>query len=211
MVQLKFLWSVNISQLVLNSASLQKSGQLQINALSTPLLINPVFDENSSSSPLTNTELLYQSLLGDMRYLADIWHLQIYFFVSNLAQHLITPASQHMMLLKHTLRYLRGTRTHCILFKHSNEVSFNSNSILNTHHLSTGGLYPLTSMFPLNPHSSGPLKQTPLLRSARVNLSTLLQVIRYRKYYGYAAYPLILYLNVLNIPSHCMSTIQVQF
>lgn len=63
----------------------------------------------------------YQSLLRDLRYLADSIRLDISFPVTLLAQHLQEPTSQHLLLLRHTLRYLNSTSEHGILYQKSTD------------------------------------------------------------------------------------------
>lgn len=90
---------------------------------------NPDFDESYTADPLTSPAVLfYHSLLGHMRYLEDISHLGIAFSISQLAQYLMKPTTQHMQLFKPFLRYLIGTKSHSILFQQSDDISLSSDS-----------------------------------------------------------------------------------
>ena len=59
----------------------------------------------------------YQSLVGSLMYLATCTRPDIAFAVGTLARFSSKPNSTHWVAAKRTLRYLRGTSNHGIIFK----------------------------------------------------------------------------------------------
>lgn len=118
---------IHISYPVLIGKSLEKGGLTSCNPRSTPLPRNPDFDDAAASPPLSSLDrLLSQSLMGDLRFLADSTRLEIAFAVAQLEQHLTRPTAQHMLLLKHVLRYLSGTQSHGLLFQQNSRSPLSS-------------------------------------------------------------------------------------
>lgn len=111
---------MHISQPTIIAKYLERAGLTQCNTRLTPLPKNSNFDNDQTSSPLAAPErLLYQSLLGVLRYLADSTRLYISFAVARVVQHLHQPSSPHMHLLNHTIRYRSATVTDGILYQKS--------------------------------------------------------------------------------------------
>ena len=61
----------------------------------------------------------YQSIIGSLLYLSMRTRPDITFAVSLAARFSSKPASQHLIAIKHILRYLRGTIHYGLLFKKS--------------------------------------------------------------------------------------------
>lgn len=123
-------WLKNhVSPPVLISKSPDKSVFLQSNSRFILLPKTPYFDVSYTADPLpAPAVLLYQSLSGDLCYLADITHIDISFAVSWLTQHLMKTTTQHMPPHKHCLWYFSGTKSHGNLFQQSNDVLLSSYS-----------------------------------------------------------------------------------
>lgn len=61
-------------------------------------------------------KLTYTSILRDLRYLANCTPPDIAFATSRLARQMREPTIQHLQKVKDTLRYLKGTPDHSILY-----------------------------------------------------------------------------------------------
>ena len=58
----------------------------------------------------------YRKVLGEIRYITESKRPDIAYITNRLAQHMNAPTTQHEQALKTLLRYLKGTRTHGLLF-----------------------------------------------------------------------------------------------
>lgn len=107
---------VHISQPHLIDKAVTKAGLTDANPRCSPLPRNPNLDYKCTTPSLTKTQHdFFQSLIGDLRYLADSTRMDIAFATSRLARHTNAPTDKHFELLKHVLRYLKRTSTHGIL------------------------------------------------------------------------------------------------
>jgi hypothetical protein len=76
----------------------------------------------SDDTPLESEEArLYAESVGALLYLASVTRPDLAMTVSVLARHLTKPCTRHWQLLKHVLRYLKGTQTMGIMYGTSEE------------------------------------------------------------------------------------------
>lgn len=72
----------------------------------TPLPKDIDFDDDcQATSQSPEDRLLFQLLLGNLRYISDGTRLHASFALSRLARHLSKPMERHISLLKHILQY----------------------------------------------------------------------------------------------------------
>lgn len=83
----------------------------------TPLPKTSDLDDERKKPSLGNEDkLIFQSLLVNLRYMADDTRVDISFALCGLAQHLAAPTSRHMYLLNYVLQYLKHTISHGFMF-----------------------------------------------------------------------------------------------
>lgn len=102
------------------------SGLADCNAVSTPMVPNtrlrvddcPPKEEHNEERTTT-----YRSLIGGLRYLADMTRPDIAFAVGELSRFLNNPGEVHMQAAKRVLRYLKGTKHWKVRFDCNKELT----------------------------------------------------------------------------------------
>jgi len=110
--------SIHISQPQPIQALLDKYQMNDANIRSTPLPHKANFDLTTTPLP-PHQRKEYESIIGSLRYLADSTRLDIAYAIGKLAQFTHQPQRHHFEMLKHVLRYLKGTKDHGILYSAS--------------------------------------------------------------------------------------------
>ena len=84
----------------------------------TPLARNWKYVKNDSNPPVDKGR--YQRLVGRLIYLS-LTHLDIAYAMSIVSQFMHAPTQQHLAVVYHILRYLKGTPGKGLLFQKSGE------------------------------------------------------------------------------------------
>ncbi|KAK6119789.1 hypothetical protein DH2020_046458 [Rehmannia glutinosa] len=87
--------------------------------MKTPMGTNDKLSKDESGTPIEPT--LYRSMIGALQYLA-LTRPDISFVVNKLSQFLHTPTINHWIVVKHLLRYLKGTHNLGLEFKPSQRL-----------------------------------------------------------------------------------------
>ncbi|PKU63719.1 Retrovirus-related Pol polyprotein from transposon TNT 1-94 [Dendrobium catenatum] len=85
---------------------LQKAGMAECKPISTPIASKTPFS-GSTTLPSVQADL-FKQLVGSLQYLT-LTRPDIFYTVNRLCQHMHQPQEIHFQLLKHLLRYLKGT------------------------------------------------------------------------------------------------------
>ena len=110
--------AISISSSSYINSILAKEGLEQCNAVSTPLdphvilVLKPEPEGN-----IGDRSNAYARLLGELQYIANATPPYIAYAVNRLASYTANPSLQHTTALKRVLRYLNGTKSHCITYK----------------------------------------------------------------------------------------------
>lgn len=97
---------------------LKKFNMTNCNSVNTPIE-NFDFNESNSSDKCQNP--LYQKLIGSLMFLAVMTRPDIAYSVSFLSQFNNCHTEYHWKCAKRVLRYLKGTKNYCLVFKKTNE------------------------------------------------------------------------------------------
>jgi hypothetical protein len=116
----RYLGEVSISQTKSIESILKKQGLANANPVKMPLdpNIKIVPNPDGNQGDHTHRSNTFAQLLGELQYLATATRPDITFAVNRLASYTANSSLQHQTTLKQILRYLSGTRTHSITYKH---------------------------------------------------------------------------------------------
>ena len=102
------------------SKILEKEGMSQCKPRTTPCEANPSsFNEKNDKDRATLTSRKYRELVGSLIYLMTCTRPDISWVVTKLSQHLDKPEDADWVMLKHVLRYLKGTIDHGLYYQKS--------------------------------------------------------------------------------------------
>ena len=109
--------SISLSQTVYIDTLLKKFGLDNANPVLTPLDPNVKFDTFEKSESMDDKIVTgYAQLIGSLMYLAISTRPDIAFAVNKLAQFSSNPKPEHWTAAKRIFRYLKGTRTHALVY-----------------------------------------------------------------------------------------------
>jgi hypothetical protein len=97
---------------------LKKFGMLNCKPMATPMVTNLKKLSVSSSDSDEIDPTLYRQLIGSLMYLVNT-RPDIFYAVSALSQFMSQPRQTHWIVVKHVLRYLRGTIGHGLRYTSS--------------------------------------------------------------------------------------------
>ena len=101
--------SLRISQPKYTQSLLERHQMELSNSEPTPFPLGTVMTPEDSDPLLTNINE-YQSMVGELMYLANMTRPDISFAVGQLSRYMNQPRSTHLKVAKHVLRYLQGTK-----------------------------------------------------------------------------------------------------
>lgn len=108
--------TIHISQPAPIKALLEQTKMQDCRPKPTHLPPKPDFDEDFESSALDKQQTKeYQAILASLRYLSDSTRLDIAFSISKMAKFGHKPTRKHYELVKHIIRYLKGSIDYGIL------------------------------------------------------------------------------------------------
>ena len=90
-------------------------------SVSTPFEYGTKLKLATANDTLCNVKL-YQELTGSLNHLAVFTRPDIVFAVSKLSKYNSNPTTTHLKAALHVLRYLKGTRNYCIVYRRSTNV-----------------------------------------------------------------------------------------
>lgn len=106
---------------------LQKSNMDGTKKASTSITISTSLSLNDGSTSMDGEE--YRKIIGSLQYLT-ITRPDISYVVNKLSQFMHKPTSQHLLVLKRVLRYLKGTLSHGLMLIETKNLSFRCIQIL---------------------------------------------------------------------------------
>ena len=110
---------LHLSQPDAVDAILQQTNMHDSNPTLSPYNNVKPLDHQQPTEPLSAREATrYRQILGEIRYITDSTRPDIAYATNRLAQHMSKPQRHHQQALKTLLRYLKGTRTHGLLYPH---------------------------------------------------------------------------------------------
>ena len=89
----------------------------------TPIDTGTKLTKATEDSKLFNQEL-YQSAIGSLLYLSTRTRPDIAYAVSNVVRFCSKPTMEHWKSIKHTMRYLNGTRNYGLLYEREKVTDF---------------------------------------------------------------------------------------
>ena len=113
--------TVWMGQPTFTESVLQKYGMSEAKSVKTPVSINSKLLEASEECELVD-QVLYQSAVGSLLYLATRSRPDIAFGINNVARFCSKP-TKHRMALKRIFRYLRGTTHLGLLYSEGDETA----------------------------------------------------------------------------------------
>ena len=84
------------------------------NAASSSDIARPTSDDDIALTPTTHA--LYRSLIGGLLYASNMTRVDITYAVGMLCRHVAAPCQRHLTGARHVLKYLAGTKSHCLMF-----------------------------------------------------------------------------------------------
>ena len=100
---------------------LAKYNMTNARSVSTPFENGTKLKLATANDTLCNVKL-YQELTGSLNHLAVFTRPDIVFAVSKLSKYNSNPTTTHLKAALHVLRYLKGTRNYCIVYRRSTNV-----------------------------------------------------------------------------------------
>ncbi len=85
------------------------------NSVGMPLDPNVALEPNPDGN-VGNRSNSYACLVGELQFVANATRPDITYAISKLSAYTANPTMQHVMALKHVLRYLSGTKTYGITY-----------------------------------------------------------------------------------------------
>ncbi|XP_066959100.1 uncharacterized protein [Macrobrachium rosenbergii] len=70
-------------------------------------------------SPELDDSTLYRNIVGSLIYIMTCTRPDLSFVVSKLSQYMARPTQSHLAMCKYVLKFLKGTKQHCLVFKRS--------------------------------------------------------------------------------------------
>jgi len=108
--------SIAISQSKYIESILKKEGLEHANPVGMPLDPNTPLEPNPEGNE-GNHSNSFARLLGELQFIANATRPDIAYTVNRLASYTTNPSLQHVGALKRILRYLKGMKTHGIVYK----------------------------------------------------------------------------------------------
>lgn len=87
---------------------LDSCGLGDFNSTSTPHVDNQDATARRASPEIPDDQVLFMSVLGGCRFVADTTHPKIAYIVGVLGRQIVDPAERHMIAPKRVVRYLKG-------------------------------------------------------------------------------------------------------
>jgi hypothetical protein len=94
-------------------------GMIDCRPMSTPLVTN--WRNIDASNSKTVDPIVYRHLIGSLMYLVNT-RPDISFVVNSLSLFMVDPRRVHWIVVKHVLRYLRGTVEYGLLYERNGGV-----------------------------------------------------------------------------------------
>ena len=111
---------IEINQTHYVTKLLEKEGMIQCKSRATPCESNPnSFNDNGNGIKENQNSRKYRELVGSLIYLMTCTRPDISWVVTKLSQHLEKPEIADWVMLKHVLRYLKGTCDHGLFYQKS--------------------------------------------------------------------------------------------
>ena len=113
--------AVHISQPSYIDAALEHARMTEANGKDTPhasgVKYHPATFDDKTVPHLTGT---FQNIVGELRYITDCTRPDINFYVNKLSAAMHNPTRRHWLILINTLRYLKATKEHGIIYRPNN-------------------------------------------------------------------------------------------
>ena len=98
---------------------LQKYGVFDCKTRSTPCEMSSSASPSVSDSSLSDNPCVYREIVGSLIYAMTCTQPDLSWVVSKLSQHLANPVDTDWVMLKHVLRYLKGTMDYKLCYTKS--------------------------------------------------------------------------------------------
>ena len=97
---------------------LQKYGMSDCKPRATPCELKPT-NSSQNAVPLSDNPRVYREIVGSLLYVMTCTRPDLSWAVSKLSQHLADPDHSDWVMLKHVLKYVKGTATYKLCYTKS--------------------------------------------------------------------------------------------